>query len=278
MSAFWGAGLGYRRSLGSAMAALPPGDASIDFIEVAPENWLHVGGSARRLFDAACERWPLACHGLSLSLGGHDPLDMSLLAEIRAFMARYGCSFFSEHLSYCGHNGRFYDLLPLAFTTENVRHTAARIRQTQDFLGQRIAIENTSYYLHAPYSEMDEVDFLNAVAREADCNIHLDVNNIYVNAVNHGHVAPRAFIDRVDLTRVVYLHIAGHDAENPRLLIDTHGEAVQDDVWDVYAYACARLPSHCPTLLERDFNLPPLPELLNEVARIRSIQQGAKSE
>jgi len=104
MSAFWGAGLGYRRSLGSAMAALPLGDASIDFIEVAPENWLHVGGAARRLFDAACERWPLACHGLSLSLGGHDPLDMSLLAEIRAFMARYGWPVFFGAFGFCGRN------------------------------------------------------------------------------------------------------------------------------------------------------------------------------
>lgn len=268
-----GAGLGYRRSLAAELLALPATDRSIDFIEAAPENWLHQGGPARRNFDAACERWPLVCHGLSLSLGGTAPLDEDLLRRIKAFMTQYRCRFFSEHLSYSEHNGHLYELLPLAFTEENVRHTAARIRRSQDILEMTIAIENTSYYLHAPHCEMDEVDFLNAVAREADCLIHLDVNNIYVNAINHGHVAPRAFIDRVDRARVVYIHIAGHSAENPRLLIDSHGAPVSEDVWDIYKYCCQRLPLNQPTLLERDFNLPPLAELQGEVAKIRAIQR-----
>lgn len=271
----YGAGLGYRRSIAEQMLALPEHDNGIDFIEIAPENWMHIGGAARKSFDAAAERWPLAIHGLSLSLGGRDPLDEILLTNIKTFMRQYRCRFFSEHLSYCEHSGHLYDLLPLAFTAENVRHTAARIRRTQDILETRIAIENTSYYLHAPHCEMDEVDFLNDVAREADCDIHLDVNNIYVNAVNHGHVAPRAFIDRVDHARVSYIHIVGHDAENPRLLIDTHGEPVCDDVWDILAYTYDKLPFIPPTLLERDFNLPPLPELLGEVAHIRDIQDNA---
>ena len=273
MNVLQGAGLGYKRSMAADFLHRLPDADGINFIEAAPENWLRMGGAARRDFDSVAERFPLACHGLSLSLGGRDPLRIDFLKQIKDFIRRYRIGFFSEHLSYCDHNGFVYDLLPLPFTWETVRHTAARIRRSQDILEMTIAIENTSYYLHAPHCEMDEVDFLNAVAREADCLIHLDVNNIYVNAINHGHVAPRAFIDRVDRARVVYIHIAGHSAENPRLLIDSHGAPVSEDVWDIYKYCCQRLPLNQPTLLERDFNLPPLAELQGEVAKIRAIQR-----
>ncbi|QEY26889.1 HvfB family MNIO-type RiPP peptide maturase [Neisseria zalophi] len=278
MKTLYGAGLGYKRSMAEDFMARTPETGVIKFIEIAPENWLRMGGAARLKFDAVAERFPIACHGLSLSLGGQDPLQIDFLKQIKAFMQQYHIRFFSEHLSYCSHHGHVYDLLPLPFTEESVQHTAARIRTVQDILEQRIAIENTSYYAHSPIAEMDEVDFLNAVAREADCAIHLDVNNVYVNAINHGIVQPQDYIDRIDIDRVNYIHMAGHDEEHANLLIDTHGQPVCADVWDLFAYTCTKLPHNVPTLLERDSNLPPFEELEAEVARIAAIQQQAEEQ
>lgn len=272
-----GAGLGYKRELAEDLLKADPDNSPIRFIEVAPENWIKTGGKARRQFDILAERYPVACHGLSLSLGGRDPLQTGLLHEIKAFMRRYRIGFFSEHLSYCSHFGHLYDLLPLTFNEETVRHTAARIRETQDILEMRIAIENTSSYLLAPGNEMSEVAFLNAVAREADCNIHLDINNIYVNAVNHGQTEGRTFIDQVDTRRVTYMHMAGHDTDGP-MLIDTHGEAVCKDVWDLFAYACSRFTEPPPCLLERDTAFPPFAELEAEVARIAAVQKEYRKQ
>lgn len=291
-----GAGLGYRRDLADDFLHLSSNNA-IQFMEVAPENWVKMGGSARYKFDQAAERYPLAVHGLSLSLGGQAPLDRELLKNTKALMTQYNSTFFSEHLSYCECEGHLYDLLPMPFTEEAVKHVAQRIRYVQDFLGLQISLENTSYYLHSPTSTMNEVEFLNAIAQEADCGIHLDVNNIYVNGVNHGLLDPYVFLDQVDVKRVNYIHIAGHDEEHsaaqvvedlegesfnkikgayrhlPELLIDTHGEAVKGTVWDLLEYAYQRLPVIPPTLLERDFNFPPFAELYAEVEHIAQLQQ-----
>lgn len=291
-----GAGLGYRRDLADDFLNLSSNNA-IQFMEVAPENWVKMGGAARYKFDQAAERYPLAVHGLSLSLGGQAPLDRELLKNTKALMTQYNSTFFSEHLSYCECEGHLYDLLPMPFTEEAVKHVAQRIRYVQDFLGLQISLENTSYYLHSPTSTMNEVEFLNAIAQEADCGIHLDVNNIYVNGVNHGLLDPYVFLDQVDVKRVNYIHIAGHDEEHsaaqvvedlegesfnkikgayrhlPELLIDTHGEAVKGTVWDLLEYAYQRLPFIPPTLLERDFNFPPFAELYAEVEHIAQLQQ-----
>ena len=291
-----GAGLGYRRDLADNFLNLSSNNA-IQFMEVAPENWVKMGGAARYKFDQAAERYPLAVHGLSLSLGGQAPLDRELLKNTKALMTQYNSTFFSEHLSYCECEGHLYDLLPMPFTEEAVKHVAQRIRYVQDFLGLQISLENTSYYLHSPTSTMNEVEFLNAIAQEADCGIHLDVNNIYVNGVNHGLLDPYVFLDQVDVKRVNYIHIAGHDEEHsaaqvvedlegesfnkikgayrhlPELLIDTHGEAVKGTVWDLLEYAYQRLPAIPPTLLERDFNFPPFAELYSEVEHIAQLQQ-----
>ena len=273
-----GAGLGYRRDLAENFLDLPA-NSPIDFIEAAPENWIRMGGAARKRFDADAERLPLALHGLSLSLGGQAPLDMELLAGIKAMMRQYRCGFFSDHLSYCQDlGGHLYDLLPLPFTAESVRHTAERIRRVQDFLGCRISIENTSYYPHSPLAEMNEAEFLNAVAQEADCGIHLDINNIYVNSVNHGLLEPQRFLDTVEMARVNYIHIAGHDDENPQVLIDTHGAPVKDNVWDLLSAAYRRMAHIPPTLLERDFNFPAFAELSAEVQKIADIQAAAIRE
>ena len=291
-----GAGLGYRRDLADDFLNLSSNNA-IQFMEVAPENWVKMGGAARYKFDQAAERYPLAVHGLSLSLGGQAPLDRELLKNTKALMTQYNSTFFSEHLSYCECEGHLYDLLPMPFTEEAVKHVAQRIQYVQDFLGLQISLENTSYYLHSPTSTMNEVEFLNAIAQEADCGIHLDVNNIYVNGVNHGLLDPYVFLDQVDVKRVNYIHIAGHDEEHsaaqvvedlegesfnkikgayrhlPELLIDTHGEAVKGTVWDLLEYAYQRLPVIPPTLLERDFNFPPFAELYSEVEHIAQLQQ-----
>ena len=271
------AGLGYRRALADGFSALSE-NSPIRFIEAAPENWLKMGGTVRKQFDSVAERLPLALHGLSMSLGGQAPLDLALIDSIKDMMKRYHCTFFSEHLSYCNDGGHLYDLLPLPFTEETVHHTAKRIREVQDRLGCRIAVENTSYYLHSPLAEMNEVEFLNAVAREADCGIHLDVNNIYVNEVNHGLLSARDFLAAVDKERVCYIHIAGHDAETPELLIDTHGERVLPTVWELLEQIYSILPTIPPTLLERDFNFPPFAELESEVAKIAEYQQKAAKE
>ncbi|PNL93422.1 hypothetical protein A6J76_005405 [Aggregatibacter aphrophilus] len=291
-----GAGLGYRRDLADDFLNLSSNNA-IQFMEVAPENWVKMGGAARYKFDQAAEKYPLAVHGLSLSLGGQAPLDRELLKNTKALMTQYNSTFFSEHLSYCECEGHLYDLLPMPFTEEAVKHVAQRIRYVQDFLELQISLENTSYYLHSPTSTMNEVEFLNAIAQEADCGIHLDVNNIYVNGVNHGLLDPYVFLEQVNVKRVNYIHIAGHDEEHsaaqvvedlegesfnkikgayrhlPELLIDTHGEAVKGTVWDLLEYAYQRLPVIPPTLLERDFNFPPFAELYAEVEHIAQLQQ-----
>jgi uncharacterized protein (UPF0276 family) len=263
-----GAGLGFRRELISALkAGVPP---VIDFFEIAPENWIDLGGRYARDLRHFTEAHPFVCHGLSLSLGGPTPLDEVLLRKVKAFMGEHQIPLYTEHLSYCSDHGHLYDLLPIPFTAEAVKHVAARIRQAQDILGQRIAIENASYYVAAPIAEMSESEFVNAVLAEADCWLHLDVNNVYVNSVNFGF-DPVAFLEAMPLERIVYMHMAGHYREADDLVVDTHGAAVVDPVWSLLDTAYTRCGVH-PTLLERDFNIPPLAELVAEVEQIARLQ------
>ena len=263
-----GAGLGLRRELIAALQAGVP--EVIEFFELAPENWIDLGGATGRSLRRFTERYPFVCHGLSLSLGGPAPLDELFLARVKKFMRAHGISLYSEHLSYTTDDGQLYDLLPIPFTQEAVRHVAARIRRAQDILETRIAIENASFYVAAPISEMAEADFINAVLEEADCWLHLDVNNVYVNSVNFGY-DPVRFIRSLPAQRVVYMHMAGHYREAEDLIIDTHGAPVIDPVWSLLDAAYAAVGVH-PTLLERDFNIPPLQELAAEVGRIARIQ------
>ena len=264
-----GAGLGLRRPYLKAFREEPPEE--VDFFELAPENWIGVGGSLGGQLGFFTERWPVIAHGLSLSIGGPHPLNESLVRDIGKWMDKHGVRLYSEHLSYTSDEGQLYDLLPIPFTSEAVRYVAGRIRRVQDILERQIAVENVSYYASMG-AEMDEPEFLRAVLEEADCGLLLDVNNIFVNSVNHSY-DPRAFLDAIPAERVLYLHMAGHYDEAPDLLIDTHGAAVKDEVWALLEHAYSRLGPR-PTVLERDFNQPPLPELLAEVARIRDIQQA----
>lgn len=230
------------------------------------------GGYARDLAGMA-EQWPLACHGLSLSLGGPDPLDTAFLRDLKAFLDTHRVALYSEHLSYCTDGGHLYDLMPLPFTEEAVDHVAGRIRHAQTILERRIAVENVSYYA-AQSGEMDEATFIRAVLEEADCDLLLDVNNAYVNGSNHGY-DPEAFIRSMPPERIVYLHVAGHYRQSEDLIIDTHGAAVVDPVWKLLANAY-RHAGVRPTLLERDFNLPPLTELLGELDVIRQLQAAGE--
>ncbi|MCF7749867.1 DUF692 domain-containing protein [Bacillus subtilis subsp. subtilis] len=259
-------GLGLRRALLPALRQAPVGD--FDFLECAPENWIGVGGPAGDALAELASRHPLNCHGLSLSLGSTAALDTGLLTQVGRFLDRHRVPLYSEHLSYCSDQGHLYDLLPIPFTEEAVRHTASRIARVQDLLGRRIAVENVSYYL-APAPAMDELAFTNAVLAEADCDLLLDVNNVYVNACNHGYDADR-FIAGLPAQRIVCLHVAGHLDQAQDLKIDTHGSAVIDPVWALLARTYARIGSR-PTLLERDFNFPPYAELQGELHTIRRL-------
>ena len=263
-----GAGLGLRRVHFDSLADHFPGQ--IDFMEVGPENWIDVGGLIGHQFRNIAEKIPLVCHGLSLNLGGQAPLDEAFLRRVRQFLDTFKVRCYSEHLSYCADDGHIYDLMPIPFTEEAVHHVARRILQTQDIVGRRIAVENVSYYA-APGKEMEEIDFINAVLNEADCYLHLDINNIYVNSINHRYDA-EAFLKALPGDRIAYAHIAGHYVEAEDLRIDTHGDDVIDPVWKLLEVAYDQFGVF-PTLLERDFNIPPLQEILKEVDKIKYYQQ-----
>jgi len=263
-----GAGLGLRRALLGPLRETP--DAPVDFFEVAPENWINVGGKLGKTFRAFTERYPFVCHGLSLSLGSPAPLDEALLHKIRRLLDEHGIRTYSEHLSFCSDDGHLYDLMPIPYTEAAVDWVAARIRRAQDILGRRIAIENVSCYA-TPGAQMSEAEFTNAVLASADCNLLLDVNNVYVNSVNHRFDAAQ-FIAAIPVDRVAYVHIAGHYNEAPDLIVDSHAAPIIDPVYALLDLAYARFGVK-PTLLERDFNFPPLAELFGELERIRSIQQ-----
>ena len=263
-----GAGLGFRRELLPALKTHVP--EAIQFFEIAPENWIDMGGTYGRTLRSFTERFPFALHGLSLSLGGPTPLDEMLLHKTRHFMEQHDIALYTEHLSYCSDDGHLYDLLPIPFTTEAVDYVAARIRRAQDILERRIAVENASFYTATPIAEMDEITFIQAVLTEADCDLHLDVNNVYVNSVNHRY-DPVAFIRALPTERIVYMHVAGHFHEADDLIVDTHGADVIDPVWHLLDEAY-RIHGVAPTLLERDFNFPPLEVLVSEVEHIVQIQ------
>jgi uncharacterized protein len=262
-----GAGLGLRRAfIGSLADDIP---SQIDFMEVAPENWIDVGGQLGRQFQKISEQIPIVCHGLSLNIGGQAPLDEAFIRRVKQFIDLHNIPVYSEHLSYCADEGHLYDLMPIPFTEEAVHYVAERIMRTQDIIGQRMAMENASYYA-AIGKEMEEIEFVNAVLEEADCLFHLDINNIYVNSINHCYDA-EAFLKALPGDRIVYAHIAGHYVEAEDLRVDTHGADVIDPVWQLLDVAYKHFGVF-PTLLERDFNIPPLDILLKEVDTIRHYQ------
>ncbi len=265
-----GAGLGLRREFLDELAGLAETQARPDFLEIAPENWLGFGGRHARRLRQFSEQYPMLCHGLSLSIGGLQPINVDFVKKIRHFLDEHQIVAYSEHLSYTNDGGYLYDLLPIPMTQQAVDYVAQRILQVQDILGRRLIIENVSTYA-MPNAQMSEAEFVAAVLKQADCDLLLDVNNVYVNSINHGSDA-RAFIKAMPAERVRYLHIAGHYVQQSDLLIDTHGAAVSTDVWDLLDVSYQHLGIK-PTLLERDFNIDNVNDLLAEVALIRQHQQ-----
>lgn len=262
-------GLGYRRGLADAFDAAPR--SGFDFIEVAPENWMEIGGPWRKRFAAVAERWPVVAHGLSLSIGSPDALDVDFVKRVKTFLDEYKIASYTEHLSYCSSGGHLYDLMPMPFTAEAVAHVAGRVKQVQDILERTIALENISFYA-LPSTEMTEIEFIQAVLTEAKCDLLLDVNNVYVNSVNHGQYTPAEFIAAMPTEQVRCYHVAGHNQESENLIIDTHGAAIVDPVWSVLNEAY-KVHGAKPTLIERDFDFPPFAELLAEAAQVRQLQQ-----
>lgn len=269
------AGLGFRRDLVEQLASQDI--STIDFFEVSPENWMGMGGRYRDTLQAFRAQKPFVAHGLSLSLGSSAPLDTAHLARVKSFLTEYNIELFTEHLSWCSDSSHLYDLLPIPLNAESVKWVAARIRQTQDILQQRIGVENASVYFTPEGSELSEPEFVAAVVQEADCYLHLDVNNIYVNSQNFGFDATE-YVRKLPLDKTCYIHVAGHFTEDDGLIIDTHGSAVIDPVWELLELAYSLEPvlaTHIPTCLERDFNFPKLDELVAEVGHIRTLQQQA---
>jgi uncharacterized protein (UPF0276 family) len=268
-----GVGMGFRRELIPAFKEY--GSLPIDFFEIAPENWMGVGGKHKRALQYFMERYPFVCHGLSLSIGGTESLDVEFLKRVKQFLDDYQIPIYTEHLSWCTDDGHLYDLLPIPCTQEAVNWVVGRIQQVQDLLGRQIGVENVSYYIAHPDAEMTEVDFINSVVKTSDCFLHLDVNNIYVNSKNFNFDAEQ-YLCGLPLNQVQYIHIAGHYTEPDGLLVDTHGAKVIDPVWDLLASAYSKMTNtHIPTCLERDFNFPELPSLINEVEIIRQYQQSS---
>lgn len=272
------AGLGFRREMLTDLNQ--HSDIPVDFFEIAPENWLSIGGRFAKEIRSYTEKYPFTCHGLSLSVGGYTELDTVLLKNIKRFMTTHNIALYTEHLSWCADDGHLYDLLPIPCTGEAVKWVAQRIQQAQEILGMQIGIENASYYVAPPGADMSEAEFVSAVVEESGCFLHLDVNNVYVNSQNF-NFDPVSYLASLPLEKVGYVHVAGHFVEDDGLIIDTHGAKVIDPVWTLLeqTYAMKRFDAaNTPTCLERDFNIPALPELLTEVDKIRQIQTAYASK
>lgn len=265
-------GVGFRKDF--AEEFLEGKDLTPAFLEVAPENWMEIGGYWKKIFNKVAEQYPIYSHGLSLSIGSPGELDWNFLKKVKSFLQEYKIKIYSEHLSYskCD-NAHLYDLLPIPFRWDAVKHISERIKSVQDFLERKIAIEIVSYYTPVA-AEMSEVEFISSIVKEADCNLLLDVNNIYVNAFNHQYDA-KNFIENLPLDKVEYIHMAGHEQVAPDLIIDTHGEPIIDPVYELFDFTVQKLPNTVPVLLERDFNIPELKELQYELNRLENICRKA---
>lgn len=260
-------GLGFRREIADdffGQSLLAP-----DFIELAPENWLGLGGYWGKVFRKAAEQYPITFHGLSLSIGSPEEPDWSFLKKVKQMIKDYDIHIYSEHLSFAKmDNAHLYDLLPLPFRLDAVKHIVNRVQQVQDFLGMQLTLENVSYYSPVA-AEMSEAEFINEIVSQSGCGLLLDVNNVYVNANNHQYDALE-FIDRMPLDKVNYIHMAGHLRISPDLIIDTHGEAIIDPVYELFDYTTSKM-NPVPVLLERDFNFPAIDELALEMQKLRQI-------
>ncbi len=261
-----GAGLGLRTAF---IEEVYDYELKPNWFEVAPENWIKKSGYLKKLFEKIREDFPIVCHGLSLSIGSPDNLNFSFLKELKDFLNYYEIDYYSEHLSFSYYKGsNTYDLLPLPFTIEIADHIIQKVGIVQDFLGRQIALENASIYLILE-KEIEEYEFIRYIVENSNCKILLDINNVYVNSVNHGF-SPYSFIDKINPDWIMYYHIAGHDRVEENLIIDTHGQNIIDEVYDLTEYTFQKLGTK-PILLERDNNIPPYNELLEEYKKVKNL-------
>lgn len=262
-------GIGYRKEFSKTF--LNSNVLQPDFIEVAPENWLGIGGYWKRELKKVIEKYPLYCHGLSLSVGSPEGVDIDFVKQVKQFLEDTGAVLYSEHLTFSKvDNAHLYDLLPIPFTQEAVERVSENILQVQDILKKTLILENGSYYTVLD-AEMSEEDFVNEIVKRTDCELLLDVNNVYVNAFNHKYDA-KSFITKLPLDKVKYIHMAGHYQVNEQLIIDTHGADVIEPVYDLFQFTIEQIRQDIPVLLERDFNIPELDLLQKEINNLREIK------
>jgi uncharacterized protein (UPF0276 family) len=267
-----GFGLGLRpEHYDAILADRPP----LGFLEALSENYLVPGGKPLHYLDRIRALYPLVLHGVSLSIGSAEPLDREYLRNLKLLISRTEPRWVSDHLCWTGVDGiNLHDLMPLPYTAEALRHVADRVRQVQDFLGQRILLENVSSYVSYQQSEMTEWEFLSELATTADCLLLLDVNNVYVNSRNHGF-DPHAFIAGLPAYRVRQIHLAGHE-DHGDYVVDTHDAAIVDPVYALYEKTCRRL-GPVSTMIERDAKIPALETLLAELDQVRHIAALAEA-
>jgi uncharacterized protein len=262
-----GVGLGFRREIAKEILSLDR--SQLAFVELAPENWMGIGGSHKKMLQEIMEKFPILCHGLSLSLGSPESLDWEFIKNLKSFFAEVPTPLYSEHLSYskCD-NAHLYDLLPLPFTEEAISHVVERIKQVQDFLERPIAIENVSYHCSvAP--EMEEAEFISRIVEESGCSLLLDINNLFVNSFNHDYDA-HLFLQKIPLDKIACIHMAGHEKIAPNRLLDTHGSPIVDPVYRLFEWTVQRIQP-VPVLLERDCNFSEFNHLIAEVETLQLI-------
>jgi len=239
------------------------------WFEVTPENWMQINIKHRKAFEQIVSDFKIVAHGVSLSIGSNTPLDKNYLQNLKTFLDDYEIQYYSEHLSFCSlDNKQLYELLPLPMTQKMVQYISERVDEVQNFLGRSIALENASYY-YVPYAEMDESDFINEVISKSGAKLLLDVNNVFVNAHNHNFNA-KEFLDKINFKHIAYMHIAGHLEVSEELFIDTHGESVKDEVWDLLEYV-KNAGVDKPLLLERDNDVPNYEAMLQEYRYMQKI-------
>jgi len=242
---------------------------AVDWLEVISENYMVPGGKPLHFLDAIRRDFPMVMHGVSLSVGGTDPLDRGYLEQLKQLIDRVQPGWVSDHLCWTGvdhHN--LHDLLPMPYTEASLRHLADRVLQVQDFLGRQILLENVSSYVAYAADEMSEWEFVSELASRADCHLLFDVNNVYVSSRNHGF-DPRVYVDAMPARRIRQIHLAGHE-DHGDFVIDTHDHPVRDEVWELYRYTIRRI-GEVPTMIERDDNIPQLDILLAELAQARDV-------
>jgi len=265
-------GIGYRKDFSKEFLSseiLKP-----DFVEVAPENWIGIGGYWKQELKKVLDKYPLYCHGLSLSVGSPEGIDVAFVKQVKQFLNETRAVLYSEHLTFSKvDNAHLYDLLPIPFTQDAINRVVENINQVQDILGKRLILENGSYYTVLE-AEMTEAEFINEIVNRSDCEMLLDVNNVFVNSFNHNYDA-KEFITKMPLEKVKYIHMAGHYQVNEKLIIDTHGAEIIHPVYDLFDFTMQQLQLDVPVLLERDFNIPQLSELQTEITNLQNIKKNA---